>query len=225
MGTSTEDGVAQQPPQSPTRLIHLLSNTRLLAALFGTVIESAVRTSFDSTLPLFVLSTFGWGATGAGFIFLALILPSLMGPMTGWLSDKYGPKWPATAGLLMATPLLVCLGFVTDNSRPSNPPYALLGGIGLSLTFVFGPLMAGITWAIQADSDDSSVEPYAMTYGMHNTAFSIGGILGPVMGGYVRDRLGWPTMGLMFAAASLLGAVVQLLWAGGPLKLRAGPAS
>ncbi|KAM4063668.1 major facilitator superfamily protein [Hirsutella rhossiliensis] len=223
-GSSAETNATERPTSpSLKKLAHLLSKPRLLAALFGTVIESGVQTCFDSTLPLFVSSTFGWEATGAGLVFLALILPTFLGPFAGALSDRYGPKWPATIGLLAAAPLLVCLRFVTENTIGHQVLLcALLAGIGLSLTFVFGPLMAEITWAIQEGSDDPTVEPYALVYGLHTMSFSVGGILGPVLGGLIRDRLGWPTMGLVFGVANVVASVVQIIWTGGPLRLSAG---
>ena len=45
-------------------------------------------TSFDAVLPLYVKATFGWSSTGAGLIFLAVVLPSLLGPLIGWAADR-----------------------------------------------------------------------------------------------------------------------------------------
>ena len=202
-------------------LIRLLTKPRLLAAFCGTVIEANIQTSFDSTLPLFVASTFGWDATGAGLVFLPLVLPMLLGPLAGAVADRYGPKWPATLGHLNCVPLLICLRFVTDNTLAHQILLCvLLSAIGLSTTFVFGPLMGEISWCLQEDSEDPSVEPYALAYGLYTMSFSIGAMLGPVLGGMVRNAYGWPAVGLALASASLVAAVVQALWTGGPLKLR-----
>lgn len=158
-------------------LVHLLSKPRLIAALLGTVFESSIGTCFDSTLPLFVSSTFGWDSTGAGLIFLPFIIPSLMGPVAGALSDRYGPKWPAACGSTASAILLVCLRFVKDDTTEHKVLLcALLAGIGLSTTFVFGPLMAEITWSIQEGNDDFTMVPYALAYGLHSMSYSIGGI-------------------------------------------------
>lgn len=227
----TDAGAGQDRPRTrpsaetasspPLKLAQLLRKPRLLAAFFGTIVESGAQTCFDSTLPLFVSSTFGWESTGAGLVFLALIMPTLLGPIAGVVSDKYGPKFPATTGFLASAPLFVCLRFVTEDSVGQQVLLcALLAGIGLSLTFVFGPLMAEITWSLQEGSANPDVEPYALAYGLHTMSFSIGGILGPLLGGLIRDHFGWGAMGLAFGIASLIAAVVQLVWIGGPLKLR-----
>lgn len=221
MVPSAETNATEQTiRQSPMRLVHLLSKRRLLAALLGTVLESSIHTSFDSTLPLFVSSTFGWDATGAGLIFLPVILPTLLGPIVGALSDRYGPKWLATFGFLTAAPLLVCLRFVTENTiRHQVLLCVLLAGIGLSTTFVFGPLMAEITWSIQEGNEGFTVVPYALAYGLHTMSFSIGGILGPVLGGLIRDNFGWPAMGLTLGVVNLVAAAIAAIWTGGPLRL------
>lgn len=220
------DATERSTSPSTMGLLHLLSKPRLLASLFGTVVESSIQTSFDSTLPLFVLTTFGWGATGAGLIFLPLILPTLLGPLVGDLSDRYGAKWLATIGSVASAPLLICLQFVTENTlRHQSLLCALLVGIGLSTTFVFGPLMAEITWSIQEGSEDFTVVPYALAYGLHTLSFSVGGILGPILGGLICDTFGWPAMGLALGILSLVAAVVQAIWVGGPLKLQTDPAS
>lgn len=205
---------------SPMSLVGLISKPRLASALFGTVVESSIQTCFDSTLPLFVSSTFGWDATGAGLIFLPLILPTLLGPVVGDLSDRYGAKWFATFGFLMATPLLVCLRFVTDDTITHEVMLCvILSGIGLSTTFIFGPLMAEITWSIQEDSDDSTMVPYALAYGLHTMSFSTGAILGPVAGGVLLDNFGWSSMGLALGLLNLVAAAVQIIWTGGTLRL------
>jgi predicted MFS family arabinose efflux permease len=223
-GELSESTATEQPSAvSPMRLFHLLSKPRLIAALFGTVIECGIQTAFDSTLPLFVSSTFGWDATGAGFIFLPLILPTLLSPIAGAISDRYGSKWPATVGFLAAAPLLVCLRFVSEDTIEHQILLcALLAGIGLSTTFVFGPLMAEITWSIQEGSEDFTVVPYATAYALHTMAFSLGGIIGALLGGLVRDSLGWSAMGLALGVANLAAAAVQAVWTGGPLRLHAG---
>lgn len=222
--TSAESNAVEQTTDaSPMRLVHLLSRPRLLAALFGTVIESGVQTCFDGTLPLFVASTFGWEATGAGLIFLPLILPTFLGPVAGAISDRYGPKWPATVGFLANAPFLICLRLVTDDTIGHQILLCtLLAGIGLSSTFIFNPLMAEISWSIQEDIAGFQVVPYALAYGLHTMSFSVGAILGPVLGGLIRNKLGWAAMGLALGVANLVAALVQVIWTGGPLRLHAG---
>jgi MFS family permease len=99
----------------------------------------------------------------------------------------------------------------------------LLIGVGIAIALVFGPLMAEITWAVTEDGRDKqamSAAPYALAYGLYNTAFSGGVLVGPLLGGLIRDSAGWPTVCWVLGLITALTAVAQLLWVGHPLKLK-----
>ena len=134
--TEAESGVSQEDiePNEASSLLHgtakqsnfwfaktfpamtvLLSSPRLRAALLGLFIQTTIITAFDATLPLFVKRTFAWQSTGAGLIFLAVSSPSLLGMVTGFLSDRYGPKKLALSGFILTTLCLTLLGLVKGN--------------------------------------------------------------------------------------------------------------
>ena len=95
-------------------MVTLLSSKRLMAAVYGSFINTSLTCAFDSVLPLFVKITFGWNATAAGLIFLTITVPSLLGPLAGALADRFGPKPVALAGFALATPALALLGLARD---------------------------------------------------------------------------------------------------------------
>jgi MFS family permease len=64
-------------------VVTLLGSRRLLAAFWGTLVVAALTTAFDSTLPLYVKKIFAWNSMGSGLLFLALLLPSIIGPVIG----------------------------------------------------------------------------------------------------------------------------------------------
>lgn len=212
------------PPKITTSsMLPFLRKPRLLAALWATLIEAVVMTSFDSTIPLFVSSTFGWDSIGAGLVFLPLVLPTFASPIAGALSDRYGPKWMATAGFLIVTPFLICLRFVEEDTlRHKIMLCGLLVGVGIGVTLVFSPVMVEISWAVEEDLDDDepTAAPYALAYGLYNMAFSGGAILGPIMGGLIRERAGWATVGWTMGLISVVTAITQALWIGGSLTSR-----
>lgn len=202
-------------------LLGLLRKPRLLAALWGTLAYAIIQTSFDSTLPLFVADTFGWGSVGAGLIFLPVVLPSFLSPLVGALGDRHGPKWLAACGFLLATPCLVCLRFVTEDSTGHKVMLCgLLAGTGVAIALVFGPLMAEITWSVQEDEESTTTPPLGLAYGLYNMAYSAGALLGPIMGGLIRDSAGWGTVGWALGLVAAVTSVTQALWVGGPLTVR-----
>lgn len=227
----------EQRPQSEkhrySRFIHnlppvvtLLKSRRILAALWGCLVQAALTTSFDSVLPLFVKRTFGWGSTGAGLIFLALIVPSFSAPLIGRASDKYGPRWLAATGFILALPFLVLLRSVTHNSLQQIVLLcALLALLGVSLTFVMPPLMAEITYVVEAKEKKNpglfgKQGAYAQAYGLFTCAFAGGTLVGPIWAGFVEQRAGWGTMVWSLGLLSTLSAVPAVIWTGGLVTRR-----
>ncbi|MBE7180411.1 MAG: MFS transporter [Terriglobus roseus] len=210
-------------------IITLLASRRLLSALWGVMVQAALLTAFDSTVPLYVHEIFGWDSVGAGLIFLPLLLPSMLGPLIGRLVDRFGSRWFATAAFLFAAPFLVLLRFVHYNSMGQK---VLLCGLfvllGLCLNLMVGPLMAEIAWIVE---DKEAQRPglfgekgaYAQAYGLFNMAFAAGCLIGPLWGGMVREHAGWGTMTWTLAVVSGISAIPTALWCGGWL-VRGGSA-
>ncbi|WQF77555.1 Putative major facilitator superfamily, MFS transporter superfamily [Colletotrichum destructivum] len=196
----------------------LLRSPRLLAALWGTLVHGIVTTSFDSTLPLFVSETFDWDSVGAGLIFLPLVTPSLLGPLVGAACDRWGARPLSSVGFLVATPFLICLRFVgSDGLSQKAILCVLLVGVGVSMALVLGPLMAEITWVVEDVMPTSAQSSYAQAYGLYNMAFSGGALLGPIIGGMIRDAAGWGTVGWTLGLVTFVTSVTQVVWIGGPL--------
>ncbi|PVI01088.1 MFS general substrate transporter [Periconia macrospinosa] len=228
--TNASPSSPQSKPKKPG-MISLLRKTRLLAALGGNFVLGIIDTSFNSTLPLFVADTFNWNSTGAGLIFLPLQVPSLLGPLVGAGSDRWGPKPLVVGGFLLSVPFLVCLQFVTDNTLAHKAMLCgLLTGVGIGRALIVGPLMAEITWVVEEQTtgeEAGGTEPstggkttIALAYGLYNMAFSGGSILGPVMAGNIRDASDWGTVGWSLGILAFVTFVTQAIWIGAPLTRR-----
>lgn len=202
-------------------IILLLKSRRLLTALWGITVQASLTTAFDTTLPLFVQATFNWDSIGAGLIFLCLIVPSFLAPGVGILSDRCGPRWLVVGGFIYAVPLWVCLRFVDHNSINQKVLLcALLVLIGVSLVVVMGPLIAEITYCVEAQEKKSPGlygrnGAYAQAYGLFTMAFSAGTLIGPFWSGYIETAAGWGTMTWTLGVLSAAGALPCLIFTGG----------
>ncbi|OTA98821.1 hypothetical protein M426DRAFT_325673 [Hypoxylon sp. CI-4A] len=228
--TTDRNSIASANHTSMKRCIKvLLKSPRLLAALYGLFTQAGVMMGFDATLALFVQRTFHWNSTAAGILFLALFVPGFVSPLVGWLSDKYGAKWPSFFGFCLSIPILVCLRFVTENTIQQKILLSfLLAILGVALAFANVPLMAEITYVIEAKA---AAEPgvfgekgvYGLGYGLFNMAFALGGVVGPLWAGYVVASAGWGTMTWSMAIWAASGAVAIGIWLGGQEKASSPP--
>ncbi|KAM0243012.1 hypothetical protein ACHAP5_006973 [Fusarium lateritium] len=215
-----------KPPSDPSHspfktLVKLLRHPRFLAALWGTFVQALINTALESTLPLLTHEIFGWDSIGAGLIFLPLILPSFLGPLVGMVGDRYGPKWLASFGFLFATPFVVCLMFVDENTIQDKILLCgLLVGVGITMACIFGPLMAEITWSVQGEDGTEGAGQIAQAYGLYNMAYSGGSLVGPIMGGFVKDSSGWGTVGWSLGIVVFVSGIPTILYTGGPLKVK-----
>lgn len=219
----TEDDKTKTPNRLPP-VLKLLASRRLLSALWAVLIQSSLVTSFDSILPLFTKTTFGWNATGAGLIFLPAVIPTLLGPLIGHLSDKQGPRWYATAGFLGCAPFLILLRLVDHNTLAQKVLLcALLALVGLCLTLALTPIMAEVTYAVM---DKENARPrgyygkngaYAQAYSLFNMAWAGGCMVGPLLAGLVVNAEGWPTATLILGCVSAFTVVPVVVWTGGRL--------
>ena len=206
-------------------VLSLLYSRRLLAALYGSAMQAAIMTSFDSVLALHAASTFGWTSTGAALLFLPIVIPSFLGPVFGSLSDRYGGRPFATLGFLLACPPLVCLRFVdTDTLRDKVLLCVLLALVGMSLTLTFPPFMAEIS-AVVEEKERKMVArgrrgygvggAYGQAYGLFNMAFAVGCVVGPLLAGFIVQEKGWATMAWVVGLLAATTAVPTFLWLGG----------
>ncbi|KAI8629885.1 MFS transporter-like protein [Xylariaceae sp. FL1651] len=213
-----------QSTQKRYPIIVLLKSPRLLAALYGIVVESGILIGFDAVLALFVERVFGWNSTAVGILLLALFIPGFIAPLAGWLADKYGAKWPSFVGFIATTPILVSLQFVTENTLQHKILLAVLLALaGFTLPFSMTPLMAEISYVIEAKEAKSpgifgEKGVYGLAYGLFNTAFALGGIVGPIWAGYVVESAGWGTLAWTFGLWSASAAAVVFFWLGGQDK-------
>ncbi|KAL8731847.1 MAG: hypothetical protein Q9166_003131 [cf. Caloplaca sp. 2 TL-2023] len=214
--TSPATGIRQRPP-----VVVLLSSRRLLSALYCALVQSALLAAWDAVLPLRVAKLFGWSSLGAGLIFLPLVLPSFVAPLVGAFSDKYGSRLPTSIGFLLATPFLILLRLVDHGGRTQVVTLCvLLTLLGVALTIVMTPLLAEITYILDAKEKHhpglfGQKGAYAQAYGLFNCAFAGGMLVGPLWAGAVVDKQGWGTMCLTLGILAVVSAVPAFLFTNG----------
>lgn len=227
--TEIQPGSTLETSPNKSRLPTILSiakSPRMLVALWGSLIEMVLFGGLDATLPIFVNRTFHWDSSGAGLIFLAVVIPTIVSPLIGWLSDKHGPRWYVVSGLLLTMVPLVLLQLVTEDTISHKILLcALLAFIGGFIMFFEIPLWVEVVLTVQEVSGrkgNSSGRPgeadhavYAQAFALANQMSAIGTVIGPLWGGLIYESAGWTvmswTLGLLFGVS----AIPALVWTGG----------
>ncbi|BCR90257.1 MFS transporter [Aspergillus chevalieri] len=225
---TTQAAAAPPPPPTPSarrfgRLRTLLNSSRLMVSIWTYLIVSLAVTSFDSVLPLFVEETFLWKQTAQGLIFIAISVPSFLDPVVGWIVDKWplAGRFVCSGALFASVPILVCLRFVDENTIGDKVLLcALLALAGLCVACLMPPVMVEVSCVV---NEKEAAAPnvfgeggaMALAYGVLNSAWAAGSIIGPFFAGFIRDDAGWGTMAWALSILTGVTGVPVLMFLGG----------
>ena len=222
--TQDERGDSSNSPSQSIleRVGFLLKSSRLVVALWGNFVVALFLSSFDSVLPLFVQGTFRWQQSGQGLIFIPLIVPHLLDPLTGFIIDKFprSSRYITAGAFFTSAPLLVLLQLVTDNSIHHKIILcALLSLIGLCLSVVLTPLDVEVFNVVKKEEQKPGAfgpgGATALAFGLTNMGFSAGSLIGPFFAGFIRQRAGWRAMTWALGLMAGTSAIPILLFMGG----------
>ncbi|KAF2083716.1 MFS general substrate transporter [Saccharata proteae CBS 121410] len=207
------------PGKWTTRLpiLACLPNTRLQAAFFIGLVQAILLGAFDSTIPTAAETLFGFDSLRAGLLFLSLgIGDLLLGPVFGWLIDKYGARWITVGGFAWLVPCLASLRFVHAGGKHEVIVLCailVLCGIGLAMINAPSLVEAGtVVERYHRANPELFGEsgPYAQLYGMNSMIWCGGLTVGPLVAGALKERVGYGNMNAVLAG--LCGVAVLVAW-------------
>ncbi|KAL8636949.1 MAG: hypothetical protein Q9228_005723, partial [Teloschistes exilis] len=191
----------------------LLASPQILAALCGSFSDCVLTTSLDAVLPRFVQQTFHWTPSGAGLIFLAVTLPSLVNPLFGALCDRYGRRIVALGGYGLAAPSLALLGIVRNAELSSKIGLVVfLFCLGLGINALLTSLVTDMSFAVERLEEENPglgeehgifIEAYALV----DITFGLGLVLGPLVSGLLYEKTEWAITSGVLAIFCVSGMV------------------
>ncbi len=127
---------------------------------------------------------------------------SIVAPIWGSLADRYGRKIMVVRAMLGGSVIITAMGFVQNVQQ-----LVILRAIQGTLT---GTVSAAMT--LVASTTPAKNRGYAL--GILQTTISLGVSVGPLLGGWIADSMGyrapfWITGGLLFAAGVLVSMLVH----------------
>jgi MFS family permease len=171
----------------------------VLAAVSG--IRSMTQSGLSTFLPLYLVYTLGVPAPLLGVYLTVLQVSGMVAtPLSGTLSDRYGPKRVATAGMLVTS--LVVLAAIAVRSAAAF--VAVLAPLGF---FVYSMRPAIFRWALGVVPRDAE----GATVGALFTAQALFSTFTPVLGGALADRYGLEAVFYFIAATVLVANVATAM--------------
>lgn len=201
----------------------LLGSPRVIIAVWGNFIISIILTSFDSVLPLFTQETFGWKQSGQGLVFIPLMIPQIISPVTGSIVDKFprACRYMTAGAFISCVPAMVLLRLVTDNSIQHKILLCtLLSLIGVCIAIALPPLDAEVFRAVEEKEQETpnifgKGGTVALAFGLTSMGFAAGNLVGPVFAGFIRLQAGWGAMGWALGLITGVSSLPTLFFMGG----------
>ena len=154
--------------------------------------------------PVLALHLAGLGVKPArlGLIYgAAAVGNTMLNPITGRISDRWGSSRTMMLGLLMMAVMIAVLG----QARSYTSALVLFVIAAATGTFVITPSLAFMGEA----TTGAGVRSFGVSYGLYNLAWGVGLLGGPALGGFLFERLGFAWL-LLAWAPLLLGVRWQL---------------
>ncbi|NWR72019.1 S18B1 protein, partial [Centropus unirufus] len=150
----------------------------------------------DPTMSLFILKKFKLPAGYVGLVFLGLALSySVSSPLLGLLSDKlpYLRKWLLIAGSLITALCFFMLGPAPVLHIESQlwMFVLMLVFIGFSLGMSAIPVFPEILHCAHENGFEEGLSLLGLVSGLFNAMWSLGAFVGPTLGGFLNEKLGF----------------------------------
>lgn len=147
-------------------------------------------------MSLYLQNVQGFSPVAAGVRTLPLSLALMVtAPLSGVLTEKFGPRPAMVAGLAAVAAALFSLTFLhADSGYPALWPAFVLLGVGIGLV---------LTASSDAIIGNASVDDAGVAGGLQSTAVQLGGVLGTtILGSVLSSRVGSVLVGDLTAAGT-----------------------
>ncbi len=166
------------------------------------VVMGATLAMLEPVLPLFFNRRLGLSPSQIGLLFGAaaavlIVMPIVYGPLVG----KWGSRRLVRLGLVLMAAWLPMLAAAVD----------LKSALALMLVeWMVVPLAVTPSLAYMAEvtSTKDGADAYGVGYGVYNTAWAIGLLIGPALGGFVFERTGLAVLLVAWSAAAIVATLL-----------------
>ncbi len=201
--------VVGAPPREPARpgaVRRALNDRAFVAGLWLNTLPALFFGTLDVLVPL-LFDDAGYGALAIAAVFVAAgAVEVVVNPVVGRISDRRGRLLPVRVALAASIGVAVAFAIATE------PLVVAVLVVAASVTFggFYTPGMA-----LVADRAERAGLSQGIGFGVTNTAWAIGALIGPALGGALAEAFGDPVPYLL--AAALCAVTLLAARRGSPL--------
>jgi MFS family permease len=155
-----------------------------------------------------MVTEWGMSSKEIGLLFLAEIFPTFISePLSGIITDKYGPKIIVYPFWLLCAASTMLLGIPNKNTRGGIAPLIVILAVSaFSSSACLTPVVPEIAHVVRSQNEDDGDDGMGRSYGMFNIAFALGGVVGPLLGGYIYSAIGFFWLFIIMGGTYLISA-------------------
>ena len=155
----------------------------------------------EPVIPLVMQTRAGLGPAAIGTLFgIAAVSSTIMHPIYGRLSDRWGGRRLMMTGLIASALALPLLNFATDFRTAAF----MMVPMWMVFSMVVTPSLAYMAEAAFA----AGFEAYGVVYGIYNAAWAVGLMIAPALGGFFLERAGLEALTIGWSAFLLMTSLV-----------------
>ncbi|KAI9471017.1 MAG: major facilitator superfamily domain-containing protein [Benjaminiella poitrasii] len=217
--------LSKEKKKNKVTVIRLLRQNRLLASLLLSFANGCVYNVFEPTLTVRLSSEWGYNSTQIGLVFLAQVIPTFVAtPLAGYITDKYGPKVVAFTTLVVCAITMFLIGIPSKSTAGGVAPLIVVFAIQGFTAFAFiTPVLPEIAHVVQSLNSNNGDDGQGMSYALFNITFGLGGLVGPLLGGYLYDKIGFFYMCVVMGCFLVICAPYVFKFTGEPGKFIVRP--
>ena len=178
---ATRPASAPREQVTTAGLRHALSDPRFLGGLWLNTLPAFLFGMLVVLVPL-TLDSAGWSTIAIAAVFLATgLFEAVLNPFVGRTSDRIGRLLPLRAALAASVAVALGLAFASTPALIA----LLVCAAGISFGAFYTPGMA-----LASHRADVAALAQGFAFGLMNTAWALGEMTGPILGGGLADAFG-----------------------------------
>jgi MFS transporter, DHA1 family, solute carrier family 18 (vesicular amine transporter), member 1/2 len=194
----TRDRAADPTPVSILTVARVPS-VALCAAIV--VVTSATVAMLEPVLPLFFDRRLGFRPAQVGLLFGVAAVASIVMPLAyGPMIHRWGARQLTLTGLVLAAVWMPVMA--TASSFPTA--LAIMVVQWMAIALIVTPSLAYMAEVTAFAGGDA----YGIGYGIYNTAWGVGLLSGPALGGWLFDRIGFATLMTSWAIVVIVATAI-----------------